>query len=219
MVSAITMRAMGMVPWIVAAACGIAATASMSEVHRLKGRIGELTRHEFHDHKDVRQFVIAAALADAPDPIIVVGDSITEMATLPREICGHPVVNAGIGGQTIEEAQHLTTRLLGKRTAYLVALTVGANDVGSATVKRDFGALIDAVKPLATLPPVVVSVTSDAVTNREIAAAATARNIKFLAPQVPSGSMMADNIHYLPSGYRVWVPALENAIRKGCSAS
>ncbi|MBR0814929.1 hypothetical protein JQ544_25595 [Bradyrhizobium diazoefficiens] len=202
-----------------AAAFAIAAGASFSEIHRLKGRIGELTRHEFRDHRDVRQLVIAAAVADATDPIVVLGDSITEMAPLPREICGHPVVNAGIGGQTIQEAQRLATRILGERSAYLVALSVGANDVGSTTVQKDFGALIDAVRTLSALTPVAVSVTSDAPTNRGIAAAATARGVRFVAPEIPAGSMMTDNIHYLSSGYRVWVPALEAAIVKECSAS
>jgi len=116
------------IPWTVAAVCLIAAGASFSEVHRLKGRIGELAHHAFHDHKDVREYMIAAALTDAPEPIFVLGDSITEMAALPHELCGHPVVNAGVGGQTIQEAKRLATRVLGDRGAFLVALTVGAND-------------------------------------------------------------------------------------------
>jgi len=165
------MRLRKAIPWTVAVVCFIAAGAAFSEVHRLKGRIGELTRHEFHDHKDVREYMIAAALADAPEPIFVLGDSITEMAALPHELCGHPLVNAGVGGQTIQEAKRLATRVLGERGAFLVALTVGANDIGSASTQSDFVALIDAVKPLSQRPVVAVAVTSDEATNREIAAA------------------------------------------------
>ncbi|MCK1285427.1 SGNH/GDSL hydrolase family protein [Bradyrhizobium sp. 44] len=202
---------------MVAAACLIAAAASFSEIQRLKGRIGQLTRHEFHDHSDVREFIITAAVADVLDPIFVLGDSITEMAPLPRKICGRQVINAGIGGQTIREAERIAKRVIGERGAYLVALALGANDVGSSSVRSDFTALIDAVKPLAKRPPVALAVTSDPATSREIAAAAAARGIDFVTPVLPRGSLMSDYIHYRAAAYEVWVPALEAAITKECS--
>jgi len=209
------------IPWTAAAVCFIAAGAAFSEVHRLKDRIGELTRHEFHDHKDVREYMIAAALADAPEPIFVLGDSITEMAALPRELCGHPVINAGVGGQTIQEAKRLATRVLGERGAFLVALTVGANDIGSASAQSDFVALIDAVKPLSQRPLVAVAVTSDEATNREIAAATAARGVAFVRPRIPAtaDSMMPDKVHYRAAAYSSWIPALKAAITQKCTAS
>ena len=68
------------------------------EVRGKVGGVGEVSRHDFHDHADVRRLMIAAALADADQPIVVLGDSVTEMAPLPRQLCEHPVINAGVGG-------------------------------------------------------------------------------------------------------------------------
>ncbi|WP_244065489.1 hypothetical protein [Bradyrhizobium sp. Ce-3] len=50
----------------------------------MPNRFGEVSQHTFHDHAAVREFMIRAALADATAPIVVLGDSITEMAPLPR---------------------------------------------------------------------------------------------------------------------------------------
>jgi hypothetical protein len=52
-----------------------------------------------HAHVSVRQFVIHSQIAQVKDPVVFVGDSITESAFLPAAICGHPVVNAAVGGR------------------------------------------------------------------------------------------------------------------------
>src|SRR5258708_36763862 len=49
-------------------------------------------------HAQARQFVIQSTLDRFPDPIVLLGDSIVEGSTLPRSLCGHAVINAGIGG-------------------------------------------------------------------------------------------------------------------------
>jgi hypothetical protein len=100
------------IPWFVAIIAVIAFAASFSELQRMRGRFGEVTRHHVHDHKDVRQFMIGAALAGTDRPIVVFGDSITEMARLPETIEGHPVVNAGIGDTLIIEFVSLAPKLL-----------------------------------------------------------------------------------------------------------
>ena len=38
-----------------------------------------------HPHFDVRKFIIRAALQDAEKPIVVIGDSITEMGEIPGD--------------------------------------------------------------------------------------------------------------------------------------
>ncbi|VIO72724.1 hypothetical protein CI1B_43700 [Bradyrhizobium ivorense] len=201
-------------PWILAAVFLVGFVASFSELQRMRKRFGEASQHTFHDHAEVREFMIRAALAEAAAPIVVLGDSVTEMAPLPRQLCGHPVVNAGVGGQTIQEASRLAARLL-KDPAFLVALTVGANDIGSSTAQRDFGELIDTVKTLSTRPPVVAAV-ADALTNAAIGAAAAARAVQFVDPELPSGSKMTDSKHFTATGYKTWLPALEAAISKEC---
>jgi hypothetical protein len=82
-------------PRVIAIVATVAFVASFSELQRIRTRFGEVTRHQFHDHQDVRAYMIKAALADLDQPIVVLGDSITEMARLPETINGHPVVNAG----------------------------------------------------------------------------------------------------------------------------
>jgi hypothetical protein len=50
--------------------------------------------------------MIRAAMEGLDRPIVILGDSITEMARLPETIGTHPVVNAEIGGATIAVFDH-----------------------------------------------------------------------------------------------------------------
>src|SRR5580658_3243830 len=52
------------------------------------------------DHRVFRQLMLHFTLSRFDDPIIVLGDSITEASTLPRFLCGHAVINAGLSGAT-----------------------------------------------------------------------------------------------------------------------
>jgi lysophospholipase L1-like esterase len=81
------------------------------------------------NHGPIREFVIRSTLARVDDAIVVLGDSIVEASTLPRELCGHPIVNAGIGGASTEShlGSVLAGALAGKRAALVVVL-LGAND-------------------------------------------------------------------------------------------
>jgi hypothetical protein len=48
-------------------------------------------------------------LAQAGDNAIVfIGDSITESALLPETICGHQVVNAGLGGAPVTNVRNVS---------------------------------------------------------------------------------------------------------------
>lgn len=183
----------------------------------MRNRFGEVSKHAFHDHAAVREFMIRAALADAPAPIVVLGDSITEMAPLPRQLCGRPVINAGVGGQTIREARRLARRLLHDQGAFLLVLAVGANDAGSSTAQRDFADLIETVKPLSTRPLVAIAVAADTATNQAIEAAAVAGGIRFIDPHLPPRAKMPDGIHFTAAAYRAWVPALDAAISAECT--
>jgi lysophospholipase L1-like esterase len=81
-----------------------------------------------HEHSDVRLFMIKAHLARATHPIVVLGDSITEAATLPEAICNHPVVNAGIGGAGVDELLAVAPSLLQGKAPALVVVAIGTND-------------------------------------------------------------------------------------------
>jgi hypothetical protein len=80
-------------------------------------------------HGATRQLIIASTLARVDDPIVVLGDSIVEGLTLPRSLCGHAIVNAGIGGAST--ASHLGSVLkeaLAAKRAALIIVSLGTND-------------------------------------------------------------------------------------------
>jgi lysophospholipase L1-like esterase len=201
-------------PWIVAVICFVAFGASSSEVHRLKTRIGAVSRHVVHDHADVRRFMIAAKLAETDQPVVVYGDSITEMAELPRQLCGRTVVNAGIGGMASWEAAQMASRLF-ERQPFLIALAFGANDVGSSAIEQNYSELIRTAKRLS---PRVISIsdTADLATESAIGRAAVAAELLYTNPAIPPALKMADGIHYTAAAYRIWLAALEAAITRQC---
>jgi len=61
-------------------------------------------------------------LSRVDNPIILVGDSITEASTPARELCGHPVVNAGLNSATTASdlGTWLVEALNGRRAAAIV---------------------------------------------------------------------------------------------------
>jgi lysophospholipase L1-like esterase len=81
-----------------------------------------------HEHSDVRRFMIRSHLARAVSPVVVFGDSITEAAVLPGAICGHAVVNAGIGGAGVDELLKVAPSLLEGKSPALVVVAIGTND-------------------------------------------------------------------------------------------
>jgi lysophospholipase L1-like esterase len=86
-----------------------------------------------HDHLEARLFVIRSQLAQAgAAPIVFGGDSIVESALLPAEICGHRVVNAGIGGATTYQYALALRRLDFKAAAFVIG--IGTNDSRPADV-------------------------------------------------------------------------------------
>jgi lysophospholipase L1-like esterase len=82
------------------------------------------------DHRVFRQLMLHFTLSRFDDPIIVLGDSITEASTLPRFLCGHAVINAGLSGATTASdlGDWLSGALAGKRAA-LIVVALGTNDV------------------------------------------------------------------------------------------
>jgi lysophospholipase L1-like esterase len=199
--------------WIIAIGAFIAFVASFSELQRVRTRLGEVSRHHFHE--DVRLFIIRAELADAMDrPIVVFGDSITEMARLPAEINGHPAVNAGIGGASIADFLKHAPDLLGPIKPWSVAVALGTNDSGSTDIRRNYVAFL---KLLKTFTPRLLAVgipprDGDERINAEIRAAAESEGVAFLYQPLPDGTQIADRIHLNAAGYRIWTPALVEAL-------
>jgi lysophospholipase L1-like esterase len=96
------------------------------------GKLTDLMRIESpaeggHRRLDVRLFAIRSQLAQADEPVIVIGDSITEGALLPSSICGHTVVNAGVGGMNAAGYLPFAKQFLTKE-AGLIVVALGTND-------------------------------------------------------------------------------------------
>jgi hypothetical protein len=204
------------IPWVLFVVALIAFGASFSELERMRGRFGEVTRHQFHDHLDVRQFMIRAALAGLDRPIVIFGDSITEMARFPEKIEGYPVVNAGIGGATIHDVLSLSPRLLDEVTPSVIVVALGANDVGSSTVPEDYAALLSYLKKRAPAVYAVAVTPLDGVEaiNSQIVAAAKSADVPVIETHIAI-AMLTDGIHPNPEGSRRWTAAVVAAIHGG----
>jgi lysophospholipase L1-like esterase len=80
-------------------------------------------------HGTTRQRIIAWTVARLDDPLVILGDSIVEASTLPRSLCGHAIVNAGIGGaSTASQLGSFLSESPGNKRAALVVVWLGAND-------------------------------------------------------------------------------------------
>ena len=165
-----------------------------------------------------------------PGAVIFVGDSITELAPLPDHVCGHPVINAGIGGVDVANYQTILIDI-GDFRASAIVVELGTNDatVGHA---RDFNerytqllatmALRSSRLILAGLPPIeprhklsdVFDEAAHVAINAEIRsiAASTSRPFVDLASAMASGGLTVDGVHPSASGYKPFLEATRKAL-------
>jgi hypothetical protein len=201
------------IPWIVATTAFIAFCISFSELQRMRMRFGEVTHHQFHDHQDVRQFMIRAAVDGLESPIVVLGDSIVEMARLPETLCGKPVLNAGIGGSTSADFLYLTPKLLmGVKPAFVV-VALGANDGNAQAAQKDFGTLLTLLKGITPHVLAIPTTSVDEVYRTE----ANSAGVPFLEISMPK-EMMIDGVHFNAMGYRRWTKALADSVAAQCAS-
>ena len=76
-----------------------------------------------------RFFAVQAAIRDAPNAVIIFGDSIVQRAALPSEVCGLPLVNAGVRGAGIGYFFRHSAQLLGSSRPELIVLAVDRKSV------------------------------------------------------------------------------------------
>lgn len=197
------------IPWLIAIVAVIAFGASFSELQRMRGRFGEVTRHQFHDHRDVREFMIKAAMTGLNQPIVVIGDSITEMARFPETIGDKPVVNAGIGGATIEDFETLASKLLDDSKPSEIVVALGTNN-DAQTIGRDYAPLLSILKRFSPriLAVAIPSPIGADPRNAQIKAAANREGVAFIDSLIPAGSLLPDGIHLNAAGNRVWTSAV-----------
>ena len=184
-------------------------------------------------HTATRQRIIAWTLARVDDPIVILGDSITEASTLPRSLCGYGIVNAGIGGVSTESGMDsLLTQSLGGRRAALVVVALGTNDAAiPSSVERyrsNYRALLDTLSTvtprmaiLAIPPPEAglyeakkVSLAVIDSYNTMLPELAKETRATFIAlPAMPERHTF-DGLHLNAAGYAVW----DRAILQGIEA-
>jgi lysophospholipase L1-like esterase len=201
---------MGRIAWVIAGVATLAFCVTFSELQRMRTRFGDATQHKFHDHQDARRSMIKAQLAGLDHPIVILGDSITEMARFPDSADGYPIVNAGIGGDTIRDFVGLAPDLLEGITPAAIVVALGANDIGSPDIRAEYSALLSNLKNLA---PTVIAVAvtpmdgAEAV-NSEIAAAATSEGIRLIETHTERPSSPTDHIHPNPAESKKWATAI-----------
>jgi lysophospholipase L1-like esterase len=186
-----------------------------------------------------RQLVLHFTLSRAENPIIVLGDSIVEASTLPRVLCGHPVVNAGLSGAST--ASDLGTWLLealnGKPAASIV-ISLGINDAlagphSKQQFESNYGALLAQLSKATThivvlaIPPVDVvgGVTAEMQAeamrwiddyNSVIPGLAEKNGATFVAlPPMPTPHTI-DGVHMNAAGDAAWESAVVQGASKIC---
>ena len=177
-------------------------------------------------------------LARFDDTIVILGDSIVEASTLPRSLCGHPIVNAGISGAST--ASHLGSVLresLGGKRAALVVVSLGTNDAviphsieqyrsNYLTLLTELAALTPR-RAIAAIPPLEAGLengkkVSVAVIDSYNAIlpklAEEARAIFIPLPAMPERHTL-DGIHLNAAGYEVWDKAILSGIQSALCKS
>jgi lysophospholipase L1-like esterase len=76
---------------------------------------------------DTRRLVILAHARQSPDPVMILGDSVVDMADLPL-LCGQGVLNAGVAGARTAAVEQLSREVLAIGHPRLVIIAVGLND-------------------------------------------------------------------------------------------
>jgi lysophospholipase L1-like esterase len=179
------------------------------------------------NHGPVRALIIASTLARFDDAIVVLGDSIVEASTLPRSLCGHAIVNAGIGGaSTASNLPAILARSLGGKRAALIVVSLGTNDALIPHSPGQFGsnyrALLTELKALTPRRAVVAVPLPEAGLegtakpspaligsyNAVLPTLAEEAGAAFIAlPAMPEHHTL-DGVHLNAAGYEVWDKAI-----------
>lgn len=192
------------------------------------------------DHRATRQLILYYTFIRIDDPIIVLGDSITEASTLPRSLCGHAVVNAGLSGASTASdlGNWLSGALAGKQAA-LIVVSLGTNDAfalrSQQAYQTSYGSLLAQLATM-TSRVVVLAVPPIEVRNKltgarddlrgtidgyNSALPGLARNAgaKFMALPPMSDPHTIDGVHLNTAGYSVWDAAILQAAASICHSN
>jgi lysophospholipase L1-like esterase len=211
---------------------GISATAAFLVWARKTDAVDE--------HRRVRQLVLSYTLSRIDDPVIVIGDSLVEASTLPRSICGHAIVNAGLSGaSTTSDLGSWLSQALDRKRAALIVVSLGTNDalVSAATSKQSFGDRYGAllvqlsnltpqlavleIPPVETKDRMTVELKNEAMTtindyNSILPDVARRNGATFVALPTMPKSHTIDGVHLSSDGYLAWDKAAMQAAARIC---
>lgn len=185
-------------------------------------------------HAEARSAIIRSQIAQAGDEaIVVVGDSITESALLPTELCGHQVVNAGVGGA--DPSSYLDTIIKGIPAfkASVIVVALGTNNATSSGSSEQFEAtyrrLIQILSAyssriiIAGIPSIEKGYLSDSLFDQESGEKIN-NKLKSIAHESKllfidlrwrhSDVQTVDGIHLTPAAYNHWKSAVIQSVRK-----
>jgi lysophospholipase L1-like esterase len=190
-------------------------------------------------HRQARQLVLYYTLSRLDQPVIILGDSITEASTLPRTLCGHPVVNAGLNGaSTSSDLGTWLIEALDGRRAAAILVALGTNDALMARSAQAFEAsttallaqLKTATDHLAVLGIPAIEVRGRVTTelrneamgridafNAALPALAGKAGAAFIALPVMATPYTIDGVHLDAAGYAVWDAAVLKGVSGVCS--
>jgi lysophospholipase L1-like esterase len=184
-----------------------------------------------------RFFAVQAAIRNAPNPVIIFGDSIVQGAALPSKVCGLPLVNAGVRGAGIGYFLRHSAQLLGSSRPKLIVLAVGINNAAAKEGREvDFqNRYENVVASLASIAPVVVATVTPIkegyfvskfgydpqivpALNRTILATSNIKAVIDLNAPLSGANFTTDGVHLTPAGYALWRSKIFNGIEAalGC---
>jgi lysophospholipase L1-like esterase len=194
-----------------------------------------------NDHVSVRSFMIRSQLAQTKHPIVLMGDSITEGALVQSSVCGHTIVNAGIGGMTIGSYLPFAKTFLAGENAEMIVVELGANDSiipaqNPLAVEAAYSQLVDFLAQhtekliLSGLVPFDMSgglakkyfdEPSSELTDIAVRKIARTRKLSFidLRNDIRGDHLTVDGIHLNADGYDKWHTAVLGQIRSSLSCA
>jgi len=185
-----------------------------------------------------RFFAVQAAIRNVPNAVIIFGDSIVQGAVLPSEVCGLPLVNAGVRGAGIGYFLRHSAQLLGSSRPKLIVLAVGMNNAATKERRQvDFKNRYErVVATLASKAPVVVATVTPIkegyfvskfgydpqvvpALNRTILTAPNTRAVIDLNAPLSGANYSIDGVHLNAAGYELWTGAVLRGVEAalGCS--
>jgi lysophospholipase L1-like esterase len=188
-------------------------------------------------HRYARQVILYYTLSRVDQPIIILGDSLTEASALPRTFCGHAVVNAGLDGASAASdlGTWLTATLNGRRAAAIL-VALGTNDALLQHSAQDFeknylellAQLSKVTDHLSVLGIPAVETRGRMTADRQADATIRVDALNAMLPALAGKGHVAfiplppmptphtiDGVHLDAAGYAVW----DDAVLKGASGA